>query len=108
MINAHEAKRKALINGECKGIMNSIERSIETTVKNGFYEAYIPLHQFNSTPCNAVIDAVCEELRSLGYKVDYIPADPVKPGFHPEEQHNYNSYIKVDWHLEEEEEEDND
>lgn len=106
MINAHEAKRKALINGECKGIMNSIERSIETTAKNGFYEAYIPLHQFNSTPCNAVIDAVCEELRSLDYKVDYIPADPVKPGFHLEEQHNYNSYIKIDWHLEEEEEDD--
>lgn len=106
MINAHEAKRKTLINCECKGIMNSIERSIETVIRNGFYEAYIPLHQFGSTPSKQVVDAVCEELKSLGYKVDYIPEEPVKPGFHPSEQYNFNSYIKIDWHLYDEENEE--
>ena len=86
--------------------MTEIERSIKNAVKNGFYVVQIPMHQFNSTPCKAVIDALCEELTSLGYNVDYIPEEPVKPGFHPSEQHNFSSYLKIDWSLEEEEHND--
>lgn len=104
MINAHEAKRKTLINSECKGIMTEIERSIKNAVKNGFYVAKIPMHQFNSTPRKAVIDALCEELTSLGYNVDYIEPTTLAPGFHPEAyRYNYCSYLKIDWSLEEEE-----
>lgn len=95
MINACEAKRKTLINCKCKDVMNMIEKSIKETIKAGFYNTSIPLDE----PDKKIIDALCEELMNLGYKVDYEPATPLPPGC-PADQWDFYSYLKIDWGLE--------
>lgn len=95
MINAHEAKRKTLINCECKDIMNKIEQSIKKSIKVGFYDVSIPL---GDTLDKEIIDTLREELTSLGYKVDYEPAMPLPPGC-PADQWDFHSYLKIDWSL---------
>lgn len=107
MINAHEAKRKTLINIDCKGIITEIEQSIKNAIKKGLYEVEIPLHQFGSTPGKDVVDALHEELTSLGYKVDYVNSTTMTPGFRPGElEYNLSSYLRINWSLEEEESND--
>lgn len=96
MINAHEAKRKTLINCECKDIMNEIEQSIKKSIKVGFYDTTIPLGE---TLNKELIDTLCEELTNLGYKVDYEPAMPLPPNC-PSDMWDFHSYLKIDWSLE--------
>lgn len=95
MINAHEAKRKTLINRECEDIMNEIEKGINESIKAGFYDTSISLNE----PDKELIDALREELTNLGYKVSYEPAIPLPPGC-PADQWDFYSYLKIDWGLE--------
>lgn len=97
MINAKDAKRKTIIKCELVELMDEIEQGVEKAIEYGFYNTSIAL---GGSLNKNLVDALCKELTDLGYKVEYIPEKPLPYGC-PSDQWDFNSYLKIDWSLEE-------
>ena len=96
MINAYEARRRTVMATKCKDIMKEIEISIDEATKAGFYDTSISL----DNPDKKIIDALCEELTKLDYKVRYDPAEPLPIGC-PSDQWDFYSHLWIGWKLKE-------
>lgn len=90
MINVIEANRKMLINRKSKDLMDKIEQDVEKAIGNGYCRTAIDL---DSELDKEIIDVLCEKLIGLGYRVEYVPAEP-------SDQWDFTSYLRIDWSLE--------
>lgn len=93
MINAEEARRKTIINTKAKELISIIERFINNAIKHGIMNTSVPL---SDSYKRDIIDAVVNELKSLGYHAKYEKAKPIPPGC-PSDQWYSEDCLKISW-----------
>ena len=95
MINAKEAQRKTLLATKAKKMMEKIEKAILYAIdRRGESETNIEVSGVADE--EIVKDVIIPELISLGYKAEFIPAEP-KPAQCPSDQWFSYAYLHISW-----------
>jgi hypothetical protein len=95
MITAKEAAMRSKCHGDFIREMNHIERAVCKAMMEGKYTAsHCPPGNYDED----LLTVIKNELESLGYKIEYVPAKPLPAGC-PVDQWDFSSYLHISWEV---------
>lgn len=95
MINAKEAQRKTMLTVVGKEAMELIEKAVNYAVTFGKFSTSLDTDGLDK---EVIDNIIIPELKDLGYKVEFIPAEP-KPAQCPPDQWYSTDTLKISWEV---------